>query len=114
MIRFKTYSVIRPVSREVIEDAFSNLDGRDIIFVAPEFAKAQVEREVLGFKEAHSEGKGSIDTGDGTINLSSSLVSGDVLSFRKLAGNILDDLGTNYVAEGGEIMLRNAIYNILA
>lgn len=114
MISFKTYSVIRPVSREVIEDAFSSLNGRDIIFVAPEFAKAQVEREVLGFKEAHSEGKGSIDTGDGTINLSSSLVSGDVLSFRKLAGNILDDLGTNYIAEGGEIMLRNAIYNILA
>ena len=47
MIRFKTYSVIRPVSREVIEDAFCDLNGRDIIFVAPEFAKAQVEREVL-------------------------------------------------------------------
>ena len=114
MIRFKTYSVIRPVSREVIEDAFTGLNGRDIIFVAPEFAKAQVEREVLGFKEAHSEGNGAIDTGDGIITLSSSLVSGDVISFRKLAGNILDDLGTNYVAEGGEIMLRNAIYNILA
>ena len=114
MIRFKTYSVIRPVSREVIEDAFTDLNGRDIIFVAPEFAKAQIEREVLGFKESRSGGEGSIDTGDGIINLSSSLVSGDVISFRKLAGNILDDLGTNYVAEGGEIMLRNAIYNILA
>ncbi len=114
MIRFKTYSVIRPVSREVIEDAFCDLNGRDIIFVAPEFAKAQVEREVLAFKESLSAGEGTIDTGDGIISLSSSLVSGDVLSFRKLAGNILDDLGTNYVAEGGEIMLRNAIYNILA
>ena len=114
MIRFKTYSVIRPVSREVIEDAYGDLNGRDIIFVAPEFAKAQVEREVLGFKESRSEGEGYIDTGDGIINLSASLVSGDVISFRKLAGNILDDLGTNYVAEGGEIMLRNAIYNILA
>ena len=51
MIRFKTYSVIRPVSREVIEDAFTGLNGRDIIFVAPEFAKAQIEREVLAFKE---------------------------------------------------------------
>ena len=114
MIRFKTYSVIRPVSRELIEDAFCDLNGRDIIFVAPEFAKAQVEREVLAFKESLSAGEGTIDTGDGIISLSSSLVSGDVLSFRKLAGNILDDLGTNYVAEGGEIMLRNAIYNILA
>ena len=114
MIRFKTYSVIRPVSREVIEDAFTGLNGRDIIFVAPEFAKAQIEREVLAFKETRSGGEGCIDTGDGIINLSSSLVSGDVISFRKLAGNILDDLGTNYVAEGGEIMLRNAIYNILA
>ena len=65
MIRFKTYSVIRPVSREVIEDAYGDLNGRDIIFVAPEFAKAQVEREVLGFKESRSEGEGYIDTGDG-------------------------------------------------
>ena len=114
MIRFKTYSVIRPVSREVIEDAFTDLNGRDIIFVAPEFAKAQIEREVLGYKESRSKGEGSINTGDRILTLSSSLVSGDVISFRKLAGNILDDLGTNYVAEGGEIMLRNAIYNILS
>ena len=114
MIRYKTYSAIRPVSGEVIADAFKDSEGRDIIFVAPEFSKAQVEREVLAYKESHFDEKGSIDTGDGVLTLSSSLVSGDVISFRKLAGNILDDLGTNYVAEGGEIMLRNAIYNILA
>ncbi|MCR4702256.1 MAG: PD-(D/E)XK nuclease family protein [Saccharofermentans sp.] len=114
MIRYKTYSDIRPVSREVIEDALISAQGKDVVFVAPEFSKAQVEREVLAFKEAHSIGNGTIDTGDGILTLSSSLVSGDVISFRKLAGNILDDLGTNYVAEGGEIMLRNAIYNILA
>lgn len=114
MIRFKTYSAVRPVSREVIGEALKNAQGKDLIFVAPEFAKAQVEREVLAFKEDRSKGNGEIDTGDGKLTLSSSLVSGDVLSFRKLAGNILDDLGTNYVAEGGEIMLRNAIYNILA
>ena len=113
MIRFKTYSAVRPVSREVIEDAVKNSQGRELIFVAPEFAKAQVEREVLAFKESFTQGKGIIDTGESILNLSSSLVSGDVLSFRRLAGNILDDLGTNYVAEGGEIMLRNAIYNIL-
>ena len=114
MIRFKTYSDIRPVSNEVIEDAFSDLNGRDLIFVAPEFAKAQVEREVLAFKEGKAPVNASIKTDKGELTLSSSLVSGDVLSFRKLAGNILDDLGTNYVAEGGEIMLRNAIYNVLA
>ena len=114
MIRFKTYSAVRPVSHEVIGEALKNAQGKDLIFVAPEFAKAQVEREVLTFKEEQSKGNGEIDTGEGILTLSSSLVSGDVLSFRKLAGNILDDLGTNYVAEGGEIMLRNAIYNILA
>ena len=114
MISFKTYSAIRPVSSEVIADAIKNSQGRDIIFVAPEFAKAQVEREVLAFKEDRSGGNGTIDTGDHKLTLSASLVTGDVASFRRLAGNILDDLGTNYVAEGGEIMLRNAIYNILA
>lgn len=114
MIRFKTYSEIRPVSREVIGDALSSNDGRDVIFVAPEFAKAQVEREVLAYKQDNSQGNSTIKSGDADLTLSASLVSGDVLSFRKLAGNILDDLGTNYVAEGGEIMLRNAIYNILA
>ena len=113
MISFKTYSAIRPVSREVIEDAIRNTQGKDIIFVAPEFAKAQIEREILAFKEDMQGGNGTIDTGDGKLTLSASLVSGDVVSFRRLAGNILDDLGTNYVAEGGEIMLRNAIYNIL-
>ncbi len=114
MISFKTYSAIRPVSREVIEDALKDAQGKDIIFVAPEFAKAQVEREVLAFKEDRAGSNCTIDTVDGVLTLSASLVSGDVLSFRRLAGNILDDLGTNYVAEGGEIMLRNAIYNILA
>lgn len=114
MISFKTYSAIRPVSGEVIADAIKNSQGRDIIFVAPEFAKAQVEREVLAFKEDRTGCNGTIDTGDHVLTLSASLVSGDVVSFRRLAGNILDDLGTNYVAEGGEIMLRNAIYNILA
>ena len=114
MIRFKTYSTVKPVSLEVIEDAVRNSQGKEIIFVAPEFAKAQVEREVLALKENLSDGKVTISMGDGVLTLASSLVSGDVLSFRKLAGNILDDLGTGYVAEGGEIMLRNAIYNILA
>lgn len=114
MISYKTYSVIRPVSREVIADAFADSCGREIIFVAPEFAKAEVEREVLAFKQDNPRGNGAIAMDEGVLTLSSSLVSGDVLSFRKLAGNILDDLGTNYVAEGGEIMLRNAIYNILA
>ena len=113
MIVYKTYSAVRPVSREVIEAALKNTQDRDIIFVAPEFAKAQVEREVLAYKHELTRGEGTINAGDHTLTLSSSLVSGDVLSFRKLAGNILDDLGTNYVAEGGEIMLRNAIYGIL-
>lgn len=114
MIRYKTYCAVKPVSREVIESAVRDFPGREIIFVAPEFSKAQVEREVLAFKEETAHLGNTIDTGEGILTLSSSLVSGDVLSFRKLAGNILDDLGTNYVAEGGEIMLRNAIYNILA
>lgn len=113
MISFKTYGSIRPVSREVIKSAVDNSDGKEIIFVAPEFAKAEVEREVLAFKEGASEGNGTIDTGDEVLTLSSSLISGDVVSFRRLAGNILDELGINYVAEGGEMMLRNAIYNIL-
>lgn len=113
MIRYKTYSTIRPVSREVIESALRGAGDRDVIFVAPEFAKAQVEREVLAYKENSSEKKASIDAGDAVLSLSSALVSGDVLSFRRLAGNILDELGVNFVSEGGEIVLRNAIYNIL-
>ncbi len=113
MIRYKTYDAVKPVSREVIEAAIRESGGREILFVAPEFAKAQVEREVLSFKEDSSRENSTISVQGGTLTLSSSLVSGDVLSFRKLAGNILDDLGINYVAEGGEIMLRNAIYNIL-
>lgn len=113
MIKFKTYNVIRPVSQEVVADSFKNLGGREIIFVAPEFSKAQVEREVLSYKAGKSRGEGKINTGEAQLTLSSALVNGDVISFRKLAGNILDDLGTNYVAEGGEIMLRNAIYVVL-
>lgn len=113
MIRFKTYSAIKPVSGDIIKAALKESAGREIIFVAPEFAKAQVEREVLAFKEDGGRENSRIDVEGGELTLSASLVSGDVLSFRKLAGNILDDLGVNYVAEGGEIMLRNAIYNIL-
>ena len=56
MIRFKTYSAIKPVSCEIIESSVRDNPGKEIVFVAPEFSKAQVEREVLGFKElfAHS------------------------------------------------------------
>ena len=114
MIRYKTYSAIRPVSAEVIADAFRDSPDKELLFVVPEFSKAQIEREILAFKESRSDDSVVISTGSVSHTLSSSLISGDVLSFRKLAGNILDDLGTNYLAEGGEIMLRNAIYNILA
>ena len=113
MISYKTYSAVRPVSRDIITDIEKDSDGREVVFVAPEFAKAQIEREVLAYLKNSRDTEASVRNGDNVLTLSSSLVTGDVLSFRKLAGTVLDDLGVNYVAEGGEIMLRNAIYNIL-
>ena len=64
MIKFKTYNVIRPVSQEVVADSFKNLEDREIIFVAPEFSKAQVEREVLSYKAGKSRGEGKINIGE--------------------------------------------------
>ena len=55
MIRYKSYSAVRPVSHEVIADALKDSQDKEVIFVAPEFAKAQVEREVLAYKEETSE-----------------------------------------------------------
>jgi hypothetical protein len=57
-------------------------DGRDLIFVVPEFAKAQVEREIIGQLEGECSKRGAgIDSEGAKIPVLSSFTGGDVVSF---------------------------------
>ena len=90
-------------------------DGRDLIFVVPEFAKAQVEREIIGQLEGACSKRGAgIDSEGAKIPVLSSFTGGDVVSFITLSTRILDSMGREASGSGSDIMMRCAIYSILA
>ena len=109
MINIHRYSGIGCITRGIIQQAFSECasDNRDLIFIVPEFAKAQIEREVIEYRS--SEEPDSRVTSGG-ITVISSLTNGDILSFHRLAGCLLDCCGRSVAGSGSDIILRNAIY----
>ncbi len=108
MIDLHRYRGTGCITEGIIEAAFksSSADGKGIIFVAPEFAKAQVERKVIEYLSS----SGSTGASDGNISVSASLINGDILSFHRLAKCILDSCGRSNAGSGSDIELRNAIY----
>ena len=116
MIKVYRYPGTDCITPEIIRrELAASDDGRDLIFVVPEFAKAQVEREIIGQLEGGCSARGAgIEAKGVKIPVLSSFTGGDVVSFITLSTRILDSMGREASGSGSDIMMRCAIYSILA
>lgn len=115
MINIYRYGGIDCITPAVIRKELSRDDSREVIFIVPEFAKAQVEREILGHLEDSCRQRSASICSEGrNIPVDSSFVAGDVLSFITLSTAILDAAGYEYGGAGSDVALRCAIYSVLA
>ena len=101
----------------ITPDALNHALNKDTntVFIVPEPAKAQVERLVIKHLIERSSGSGAAIHGDTkNIPVVASFVGGDVVSFMRLSDRILKACGTVIPSAGNDIILRNAVYSILA
>ena len=115
MINIYRYGGIDCITPAVIRKELNREDSREVIFIVPEFAKAQVEREILSVLEHSCRQRGASIRSEGRdISVASSFVDGDVLSFITLSSAVLDAAGYEYGGAGSDVALRCAIYSVLA
>ncbi len=110
MINVFTTDSVQNINRAVIRRELSQTHSGDLIFVVPEFAKAQVEREVIACLETVS----SYEINAGSTVVTAGFTNGDILSFIKLASRILDCCGVSSCGGEGDTVLRNAIYSVIS
>ncbi len=88
---------------------------KDTVFIVPEPAKAQVERLVVRDLIGRSPGSDAAIRGNTkNIPVVASFVNGDVVSFMRLSERILRASGAVIPSAGNDIILRNAVYSVLA
>lgn len=115
MISVFRYDGIDCITPSIISRELGREDPRETVFVVPEFAKAQVEREIIGRLSDDCRKRGAfIPSEDHKVSVTSSFVGGDVLSFITLSSAILDASGYDYGGAGSDVALRCAIYSVLA
>ena len=115
MINVYRYAGIDCITPDIINRELDREDKREVIFVVPEFAKAQIEREIIDHLGIECRKRDAyIKTGDLPMPVSSSFVGGDVLSFITLSSAILDAAGYDYSGAGSDVALRCAVYSVLA
>ena len=115
MINVFRYDGIDCITPSIIRKELGRKDSREIVFIVPEFAKAQIEREIIDqLGDECRERNAYIRSEDLPISVSSSFVSGDVLSFITLSSAILDAAGYDYSGAGSDVALRCAVYSVLA
>ncbi|MCR5615457.1 MAG: PD-(D/E)XK nuclease family protein [Saccharofermentans sp.] len=104
------------ITPEIIRREIEGItQDKEIIFVVPEFAKAQVEREIVSRLAEGCSARGAKTESEGReIPVLSSFTGGDVVSFITLSTRILDCMGREASGAGSDIMMRCAIYSILA
>ena len=95
-------------TESIIRECLDREREGQLIFVAPESSKASVERLVTSAVSGKNEGV--VREG---IDITSSWVNGDVVSFIRLAVRILDMCGVSDGGGSDKIIMRNAIYRIL-
>ena len=94
-------------TESIIRECLGRQGEGQLIFVAPESSKASVERLVTAAVSGENA-----SSQDG-IDITSSWVNGDVVSFIRLAVRILDMCGVSDGGSSDKIVMRNAIYRIL-
>lgn len=115
MINVYRYDGIDCITPSIIKCELEREDPRETVFVVPEFAKAQIEREIIGRLGDECRARDAfIRTDDLPISVSSSFVGGDVLSFITLSSAILEAAGYDYSGAGSDVALRCAVYSVLA
>ncbi|MBP5775537.1 MAG: PD-(D/E)XK nuclease family protein [Clostridiales bacterium] len=115
MINIYRYAGIDCITPSIINRELDREDSREVIFVVPEFAKAQIERLIIDHLGDECKKRDAyIKTGDLPISVSSSFVGGDILSFITLSSAILDASGYDYSGAGSDVALRCAVYSVLA
>ena len=104
------------ITEDIIHEAVRDDWERSHIFVAPESSKAQVERMIISkLKELNGpEDLRVRDDLGGTYKITTSLVNGDVLSFMRLSGRILEISGRDTGKADDRIIMRNQIYRVLS
>ncbi|MBP5261042.1 MAG: PD-(D/E)XK nuclease family protein [Clostridiales bacterium] len=90
-------------------------NDRSVIFIVPEPAKAQVER-LVARELLNTSGSVTISGKTRQIPVTSAYAGGDITSFIKLSDKILSACGLqgSAASAGNDIVLRNAIYSVLA
>ena len=89
---------------------------RNTVFIVPEPMKAQLERCVISniIEQAGDENNVFIKDKTKSIPVAAGFAGGDVLSFLRLSSRILESCGMGQTSSGSDIVLRNAIYAIIA
>ena len=103
------------ITPRVISDSAGR--SPDTVFIVPEPAKAQVERLVISDIIHTRNGEAApavIRDKMRTIPLSASFTGGDVVSFVRLSERILAAGGASVPSAGNDVVLRNAVYSVLA
>lgn len=102
------------ITENAVEHALNR--SRRTIFVVPEAAKAQVERSVIRNMTGMGDGLSdvSIARNGGSLPVVAGFAGGDVVSFLKLSTRILEASGVRTVSSGNDIVMRNAVYSVLA
>lgn len=105
---YKTNSLRCPTEYIIKSVLNQNYSGQTI-FVAPESSKASIERIVLD-----NVSKTAVKQSPDMLNVKTSFVRGDVVSFIKLAARINEMCGITIDGLGDTNVLRTALYTILS
>ena len=111
MINLYKYSTIRPLARKIVNSSQRSNSSKKTIYIAPESAKAILERAVL--LDDISGNTVKVDAAGETIEINSTLTDGDVVSFVKLASRVLEVCGADLIALADNNIQREAIYRII-
>lgn len=116
MSKLYTTKSIRSNIRRMVSSIIAEDHIGDTYFVVPEGIKAAVERMVISeYIRIRGNQDGVAYGGDqSAIKVNSSFVRGDVISFVKLASRILEMCGRDTKSSSDSIVMRNAIYRVLA
>ena len=116
MVEIYTDSTSLCRTEEIVRQVLRRSWDRRKFFIAPESAKASVERIIISELMTGDQTAGSREVhlkNGRTITVEGALVNGDVLSFMRLAGRILESSGSRQGDLSDKVSMRNAVYRIL-